>query len=158
MTQIGFGLAIEAQRQYLYRYALRLCRNRDDAEDLVQETMFLALRAEHRFKVGTNLAAWLTTIMRNKRFSPRKNLLVEDADGLLTLSMPSSEDQAAAYEARDALARLADLPPAYRRALVMMVEMSIHDIATREGVPDGTIKSRVHRGRAMFAEIIGGTL
>lgn len=156
----AFGLAVAAERGHLFSYAMRLCRNRDDAEDLVQETMCLALRAEHQFKVGTNLAAWLTTIMRNKRFTAarRPNLLVEDADGLHTSKMPSAEDHAAAYEARDALAHLADLSPAHSRVLVMMGEgMAVHDVAVREGVPDGTIKSRVSRGRVMFAEIIGGT-
>lgn len=155
----GFGLAIEAQRRRLYTYALRLCRNRDDAEDLVQETMFLALRSERQFKSGTNLIAWLITIMRNKRFtaSRRFSLVVEDADDHHTLSMLSSEDQAAAYEARDALAHLADLPVTHSRALMMMADgVSVHDVAVREGVPEGTIKSRVHRGRAMFADLLGG--
>lgn len=155
----GFGLAIEAHRRRLLSYAMRLCRNRDDAEDLVQETMFLALRAEHQFKPDTNLTAWLITIMRNKRFtaSRRFSLVVEDADDHHTLSMLSSEDQAAAYEAREALGRLASLPVTHSRALLMMADgVSIHDVAVLEGVPDGTIKSRVHRGRAMFADLLGG--
>jgi RNA polymerase sigma-70 factor (ECF subfamily) len=155
----AFGLAIEAERRQLLRYAMHLCRNRDDAEDLVQETMYRALKAEHQFKAGTNLGGWLATIMRNERYdrSRRAKMLVDDATGLLTASLPSSEDQAAAYEARDALARLADLPAAFGRALVMMAEgLTVHDVAVREGVPDGTIKSRVHRGRAMLAGLIEG--
>jgi RNA polymerase sigma-70 factor (ECF subfamily) len=159
---MSFGLAIEAQRGTLYRYALRLTHNRDDAEDLVQETMCKAIRHEHQFKPGTNLIGWLNTIMRNERFDSRRirraNTVVEDADGLRTNAMVSSDDVAAAYEARDALARLAGLPATHRRAMVMTAEgMSTHDVAVMEGVPDGTIKSRVHRGRAMLAEMIEGT-
>jgi RNA polymerase sigma-70 factor (ECF subfamily) len=155
---ISFGLAIEAHRRTLYGYAMRLCHNRDDAEDLVQETMFLGLRAEHQFQAGTNLAAWLTTIMRNKRFTPRKNLIVEDVDGKRAAVMASNDDTSAAYEARDALTHLAELPSTHSRAMVMLGEgMSVHEVAALEGVPDGTIKSRAHRGRAMLAELIGGT-
>lgn len=158
----AFGLAVAAQRLPLYRYALRLCGNRDDAEDLVQETMCKALRYEHQFKPGTNLIGWLNTIMRNARFDKRRsiraNTIFDDPDDLRTDAMASNDDVAAAYEARDALAHLADVTPKLSRPMMMMADgLSVHDIAVREGVPDGTIKSRVSRGRTMFAALIGGT-
>lgn len=158
---MSFGLAVESERRNLFRYALHLCgRDRDEAEDLVQDTMLLALRAEHQFKAGTNLSGWLATIMRNKRFDRtrmrRANRIVGDPEGLHTAHMPGNDDPAAALEARDALARLADLPTTHSRAMVMMGEgMSLHDVAAKEGVPEGTIKSRVHRGRTMLAELLG---
>ena len=158
----AFGLAVEAQRLPLYRYALRLCGNRDDAEDLVQETMCKALRYEHQFKPGTNLIGWLNTIMRNARFDKRRsiraNTVFDDPDGTRTDAMASNDDTAAALEAKDALAHLVDVTPKLCRAMMMMAHgLTVHSIAVQEGVPDGTIKSRISRGRTMFAELIGGT-
>lgn len=157
----ALSLAIAAERSRLYRYARSLTSSRDDAEDLVQDTMLQALRFEHQFKNGTNLAAWLNTIMRNCRFDSRRirraNTILEDADGHHTLLLPGAEDQGAAYEAMDGLKRIANLPVSHSRAMMMMAEgMSVHEVAEREGVPDGTIKSRVSRGRTMLAELIGG--
>lgn len=158
----SFGLAVAGQRIQLYRYALRLCGNRDDAEDLVQETMCKALRYEHQFTPGTNLIGWLNTIMRHTRFDSRRSLraktIVADPDGSREAALASNDDTSAAYEARDALAHLVDVTPKLCRAMMMMADgLSVHDIAMQEGVPDGTIKSRISRGRTMFAEIIGGT-
>jgi RNA polymerase sigma-70 factor (ECF subfamily) len=156
----AFGLAVAAQRLSLYRYALNLTRNRDDAEDLVQETMCRALRYEHLFEPGTNLIAWLNTIMRNERFdvARRPKLFVPDDDGARTDAMPSNDDTSAAFEARDALSHLGDLSEKYSRALTMCADgLSTADIADREGVPEGTVKSRLHRARLAFADLIGGT-
>lgn len=153
-----FGLAVEAHRKRLMASAMKLCRDTDQAEDLVQETMMRAIRNQHLFEPGSNLAGWLYTILRNQFFSERRKdgRIVADADDLLSKMVPAREDHAAAYEAKEALSFLVLIPLHMRRALLLTANgMSIEEIARHEGVADGTIKSRVHRGRSMLADLIG---
>lgn len=116
-----FGLAVEAHRKRLMASAMKLCRDTDQAEDLVQETMMRAIRNQHLFEPGSNLAGWLYTIMRNQFFSDRRRdgRIVADADDLLSRTVPAREDHAAAYEAKEALSFLVLIPLHMRRALLL---------------------------------------
>jgi RNA polymerase sigma-70 factor, ECF subfamily len=152
-----FDMAVVAQVTKLRGFACKLCRNDSTAEDLMQDTIVRALSARHQFTPGTNLGAWLMTIMRNTFIGQsRKMRPHEDPDDLMAKTVPAQDDIEAACEARDALTFLVLVPAKMRRALLMAaMGSSIEEIAQAEGVADGTIKSRIHRGRVMLAELIG---
>jgi RNA polymerase sigma-70 factor (ECF subfamily) len=145
----------------LYGAALRLTRNAPDAEDLVQDTYVKAFRSARQFKAGTNLKAWLFTILhnafRNQRRHSGRDPVDVDSERLET-SAPA--DPAAGPEAqllRDALdadlqAALDALPEAFREAVWArdVDEFSYAEIAEMLGIPPGTVMSRISRGRRML--------
>lgn len=144
----------------LRAFAISLTGNVERADDLVQETLMRAWANSTSFAVGTNLKAWLFTILRNaftSQFRKRRRE-VEDADGdyAATLVSPAEqEDKAALDDMRDALGKL----PAEQREAVLLVGasgFSYEEAAEICGCAIGTIKSRVNRGRAKLAELIYG--
>ncbi|MBM3819422.1 MAG: sigma-70 family RNA polymerase sigma factor [Acidimicrobiia bacterium] len=150
----------------LYAVALRLTRNRADAEDLVQDTYVKALRSAHQFRPGTNLKAWLFTILHNTwrnrvRDDTRRQVTV-DVDGD-RVDEAAGQDAAGAPETperillrasldADLQAALDELPEAFRTAVWLrdVEELSYADIAAVVGVPIGTVMSRISRGRKML--------
>lgn len=145
------------QMKSLRRQALRLCRNAAEGEDLVQDTVLRALTKRDQYQPGTNLAAWMFTILRNTYLSNcrKSGRLVGDPDGLLSAHVRSSSDPVSAYEAKDAISFIVLLPEAQQRALMAAANgLSLDDIAAREGVPVGTVKSRVSRARTALAEML----
>jgi len=150
----------------LYRTALRLTRSPADAEDLVQDTYLKAFRAADSFEPGTNLRAWLFTILHNTarnraRDRARDNVTVDSetvdqAADLLT----SGGDADATPEAllmRDTLApelqaAIDALPEAFREAVWLrdVEEFSYAEIAAMLHIPAGTVMSRISRGRRML--------
>src|SRR5207244_5807646 len=144
----------------LYRGALRLTRDPDQAQDLVQEAYLRALRYQHSYQTGTNMKAWLFAIMRNLFWDRFKGGRPEDVsldgDGELSLydtlkdptAVPESEvlDRIAADEVVRAVERLPEL----HREVVLLVDVegfSYKDAAQVLGVPIGTVMSRLHRAR-----------
>lgn len=153
-----------AQADALYRTAVRLTRNPADAEDLVQETFLKAFRASSRFERGTNLRAWLFTILmngfRNRRRDSARDVVdvdsevVERAEGRPEQS--ATPEQQLLRDTLDAdLQRALDaLPDAFRQAVWLrdVEEFSYADIAVMLGVPAGTVMSRISRGRRLLYE------
>jgi RNA polymerase sigma-70 factor, ECF subfamily len=142
----------------LRRFALSLCGTIDRAEDLVQDTFLQALTHHDSFQLGTNLAAWLVTILRNRfRDQYRKRQReVEDADGHYTGTLNSRPEQSARIEFAEFRAALAKLPPEQRQALILVgtTDLSYDDAAARCGCAAGTLKSRVHRARARLIDLL----
>ena len=147
----------------LYGAALRLTRNAADAEDLVQETYVRAFRSAKQFKPGSNLKAWLFTILynayRNERRDSGRDPVDVDSDRV-ELSMqadpaasPEQELLRGALDA-DLQAALDSLPEAFREAVWArdVDEFSYAEIAEMLGVPVGTVMSRISRGRRMLYE------
>jgi len=142
-------------------FARSLTRSQDSAEDLVQETVAKALSNLDKFKVGTNLRAWLFTILRNHFYSTKRKgkREVEDADGVEAsklIQVPNQEARMAFEEFRSAFQEL----PADQREALMLVGVegfSYDEAAETCGCATGTIKSRVNRGRAKLAEVMGLT-
>ena len=151
----------------LYATALRLTRNRADAEDLVQDTFVKAFRFMDRFEPGTNLKAWLFTILHNtwrnrRRDSSRDTVEVDSdrveqaatrPDGPAAFDTPERILLRATLDAdlKEALDRL---PETFREAVWLrdVEEFTYAEIAEMLGIPMGTVMSRISRGRRLLFE------
>jgi RNA polymerase sigma-70 factor (ECF subfamily) len=148
----------------LYGTALRLTRRPPDAEDLVQDTYLKAFRSAHQFERGTNLKAWLFTILHNtyrnmRRHDGRNPVDVDSeavdraADGAGDRDTPEQLLSRATLDA-DLQAALDALPEAFRQAVWLrdVEELSYAEIASVLDVPIGTVMSRISRGRRALFE------
>ena len=148
----------------LYATALRLTRNEDDAEDLVQDTYVKALRFAGRFEPGTNLKAWLYTILhntyRNQRRDAARDPVASDTDLVEhAAELPARADTPEQILLRGTLdaelqAAFDSLPEAFREAVWLrdVEEFSYGEIAQMVQVPIGTVMSRIARGRRLLYE------
>jgi len=159
------ALAAEALRflEPLFATALRLTRNRSDAEDLVQDTFVKALRFSGRYTPGTNLKAWLYTILHNTWRNQRRDA----ARDRVEIDTPRVEEAAAGGSDAgdtperillrttldaDLQAALDALPDVFREAVWLrdVEEFSYAEIAEMLGIPMGTVMSRISRGRRLL--------
>jgi RNA polymerase sigma-70 factor (ECF subfamily) len=147
----------------LYGTALRLTRRAADAEDLVQDTYLKAFRSSAQFQAGTNLKAWLFTILhntfRNMRRHDGRNPIDVDSEKVEEASNPADNHTPEELLTRAALdadlqAALDGLPDAFRQAVWLrdVEELSYAEIAGVLGVPQGTVMSRISRGRRALSE------
>ncbi|WP_342076317.1 sigma-70 family RNA polymerase sigma factor [Yoonia sp. SS1-5] len=141
-------------------FALNLTRNPTLADDLVQDALVKAWRKFHQFQAGTNLRAWLFTILRNTFYSEirkNKNDFGENGQDLDELAsiMHGQDAQIALIDFEKALGLL---PTEQREALILVaaIGMSYDEAAETCGVAMGTIKSRINRGRKRLAELLYG--
>ena len=150
--------AVLAAIPKLRAFAISLSGNVDRADDLVQETMLRALANIHSFQPGTNLQAWLFTILRNlfrSEYRKRKRE-VEDADGSYADSLKSHPDQLGRVEFQEFRTALKELPDEQREALILVGAsgFSYEEAADICGCAVGTIKSRVNRARTRLAKLM----
>ena len=136
----------------LRAFAMSLCGNVDRADDLVQETLLRAIANIHSFQPGTNLPAWMFTILRNLFRSEyrKRRREVEDVDGSHVDSLKSPPEQQSRMEFEEFRRALAELPPDQREALLL-----VGASGAICGTALGTVKSRVHRARLRLAELLG---
>ena len=139
-------------------FALSLTRNEPDADDLVQDAVVKAWRAFGSFEQGSNLQAWLFTILRNAFYSDLRRMRRESVGRIedianLTAERPAHEGRLAIRDFEKAFALL---PPEQREALTLVGAsgMSYEDAAVTCRVPMGTIKSRINRGRARLQDLL----
>jgi RNA polymerase sigma-70 factor (ECF subfamily) len=168
------ALAAEALRylEPLFASALRLTRNRADAEDLVQDTLVKALRFSHRFEPGTNLRAWLYTILhntwRNRRRDAARDAVEVDSARVEEAALhvePGVAETPERILLRDTLdadlqAALDALPEVFREAVWLrdVEELTYAEIAKVLDIPPGTVMSRISRGRRLlFQALAPGT-
>jgi RNA polymerase sigma-70 factor (ECF subfamily) len=151
--------ALIAEMSSLRAFGVSLCGDKERADDLVQETLFKAWNHLDSFREGTNLKAWLFTILRNTYFSERRKRRreVEDADGSYAAQLASPPEQPGHMEMQDFRAVLARLPDDQREALILVgaAGFSYEEAAQISGCPVGTIKSRVNRARSRLADLLG---
>jgi RNA polymerase sigma-70 factor (ECF subfamily) len=142
----------------LRAFAISLCRNVDRADDLVQETLTRALANINSFRPGTNMPAWLFTILRNQFRSEyrKRKREVEDRDGSYAESLKSHPEQEGRVEFQEFRTALAKLPVDQREALVLVGAsgFSYEEAAAICRCAVGTIKSRVNRARARLGEML----
>src|SRR6202795_898991 len=142
----------------LRAFAISLSGNVDRADDLVQETILRALANIDSFQPGTNMSAWLFTILRNLFRSEyrKRRREVEDVDGSYADSLKSHPEQGSRLEFNEFKAALSKLPPDQREALIL-VGASGFSYEEAAGICEcavGTIKSRVNRARTRLAELM----
>jgi RNA polymerase sigma-70 factor (ECF subfamily) len=150
--------AILATVPSLRAFAISLCGNVDRADDLVQETLLRALANIASFEPGSNMPAWLFTILRNLFRSEyrKRRREVEDADGIYAQTLKSQPEQSGHVEFQEFRAALGQLPPDQREALILVGAsgFSYEEAAEICGCAVGTIKSRVNRARARLADML----
>lgn len=140
----------------LRAFAFSLARHPEDADDLVQDTLVRAFRRLSSFEEGTNLHAWLFTILRNAFYSTyrKRGREVEDPDGAYAARLSCHGEQEGHLQYEDFLRAFAKLNAEQREALTLVVAsgLSFEEAAAVMGVAVGTAKSRVIRARARLAK------
>jgi len=139
-------------------FAISLCGNRDRADDLVQEALVKAWNHLESFEQGTNLKAWLFTILRNAYFSELRKTKREiaDSDGQFAARQAVPAEQQGHLDLVDLNNALAKLPADQREAVILVGAegFSYEDAAGICGCAVGTVKSRVNRARTKLAELM----
>ena len=143
----------------LRAFAVSLCGDPTRADDLVQETLVKAWAHQSSFEEGTNLRAWLFTILRNTYFSDcrKRRREVEDGDGSLTAELAVHPAQQGVVDMMDVRTALTRLPDDQREAIILIgaVGCSYEEAAKICGCAVGTIKSRVNRARSRLCADLG---
>lgn len=143
----------------LRKFAVSLCGRTERAEDLVQETLLRALANIRSFQPGSNMNAWLTTILRNFFYAEyrKRRREVEDSDGYHASRLEAHPEQEGHMYFLDLQNALERLLPDHREALMLTggSGLSYADAAKRCGCAEGTIKSRVNRARGLLAISLG---
>lgn len=155
----------------LYGYAMHLCKDNDDACDLVQETYVNALKSEKQYSLGTNAGAWLFTIMRNTFFNEMRTrrrrpvgmagawiekLTREDISELRKHGPDPSVKFLDNLLKKDIREAIDNLPKEFKDTVVLcdVQGFSYSDIASILDIPIGTVRSRIHRGRSILQHLL----
>lgn len=142
----------------LRAFAVSLSQNADKADDLVQETLVKAWDKQSSFQPGTNLKAWLFTILRNEFYSQmrKRGREVQDSDGIMTGKLAVHPSQHGSLDLGDFRKALERLPEDQREAIILIGAsgFSYEEAAEICNCAVGTIKSRVSRARSRLQEIL----
>jgi RNA polymerase sigma-70 factor (ECF subfamily) len=140
-------------------FALSLTRDLSRADDLVQDTVVKAWTNIDKFQPGTNMRAWLFTILRNTFYSDRRRAKreVSDVDGVLAGRIATKPDHDGRLAMEDFRTAFEQLPDEQREVLILVGAQgfSYEDAAETCGCAVGTVKSRANRGRKRLAELLG---
>jgi RNA polymerase sigma-70 factor (ECF subfamily) len=158
MTDIA--TQIEAQIPRLRRYARALTRNEIAADDLVQDCLVRAIAKQHLWQEGTELRAWLFTILHNQYVNHVRRAARQGQTAEVNENEPSlirSGNQEKRLELRDLDRALAKLPEEQRTVILMVCleGMRYGDVAKIMGIPEGTVRSRLSRGREALRNFMG---
>lgn len=155
---MSFEKDIVAHMPSLRRFAMSLTRNKDAAEDAMQDTLVRALQYKDKFEEGTNLRGWLVTILRNTVYSKsRKKQPINDSDGMYSQFMVTRPDQEITIQLHELETLMVGMSEEHKRGLqlVCIEGYSYEEVAEMEGVALGTMKSRVNRARNIIKEELG---
>ena len=143
----------------LRAFAISVCGKADHADDLVQDTIMKAWAKQDSFEPGTNMKAWLFTILRNEFYSQmrKRGREVQDSEGIFTERMAVHPAQNGSLDFKDFSVALAQLPHDQREAVIMVGAsgLSYEEAAEICGCAVGTIKSRVNRARNQLRDLLG---
>ena len=154
-----FAQLLETEMPRLRRYARALTHNASRADDLVQSCLLRAVTKRHLWQVGTDLRAWLFTILHNQnindaRRSMREGAAVPVEDVAPALTAPSNVE--ASLQLRDLDRAIASLPEEQRQVILLagLEQMGYEEVAKILGIPVGTVRSRLSRGRASLRALM----
>ncbi|WP_193183054.1 RNA polymerase sigma factor [Nisaea sediminum] len=154
----GFKRDMIAALPNLRAFAVSLIGASDKADDLVQDTIMKAWAKQDSFTHGTNIKAWLFTILRNEFYSQmrKRGREVQDSEGTLTERLSVHPEQYGSLDMRDFRRALDTLPEDQREALILVGAsgFSYEEASEICGCAVGTIKSRINRGRQKLQEIL----
>lgn len=163
MTALEFGYRIESLTGSLKPYALKLTKDHEEANDLLQETVFKAFSNRTKFEEGTNLKAWMYTIMRNTFITNyqrmiRRNTFIDTTENNHFLNSSSSvvENRASGkFILKDINKAIDDLKDIYRTPFnLYFAGFKYHEIAERLNIPIGTVKNRIHIARKELKDVL----
>jgi RNA polymerase sigma factor (sigma-70 family) len=162
MSTYEFQQHLVGLRQQLFYFALSLTRDRETAQDLLQESILRALTYREKFQENTNFKAWLYTIMKNTfindhRRSKRTGALMERAenDRAQASRVETATSAESAVKLREIDTSLARLDNTFREPFRMHHEgFKYHEIADRLSIPIGTVKSRIHQARLRLIDML----
>lgn len=150
----SFDRQMMEQAPAVRAYALMLSASPSEADDLLQDTLEKAWRARGQFEPGTNLRAWMFTILRNTHFNAirRSRRTVEDIDGARAARLSVEPSQGWRLEYAEVLSAIQDLAPDARHALLLIAAgLSYEEAAQVCDCPLRTLQSRVRRARERLA-------
>ena len=161
MTALEFTYSINKVSRSLKPFAMRLTKDSEDANDLLQETLMKAFVNREKFADGTNLKAWLYTIMKNTFITNyqrmvRRNTFIDSTSNLHYLNSPAAITKNLAYStfAMDDIDQAMEkLDEVYRTPFTMYFRgFKYHEIAHKLNIPIGTVKNRIHIARKELKE------
>ena len=160
MTVLEFGYLVQQYEQKLHIYALKLTTNMDDAQDLVQETMLKALKYRNKFSEGSNMGAWMHTIMKNtfiNQYRRKKKRLVvtDDTENQVYLNNTRyTSDYCADQQTmhQEISQTVEKLDHKYKMPFQLHFDgFKYHEIADQLDLPVGTVKSRIFTARNLLS-------
>lgn len=160
MSTVEFNQMLVNNAEFLKPFAITLTKDAEAAKDLFQETLYRALANRDKYSVGTNIKAWLYTIMRNIFINNYRRKVKQNTifDSTPNDYLINQNQVVATAEAADANLRLKDiqqavhnLPELFRNPFLLYFDgFKYHEIADMLGEPLGTIKSRIHFARKLL--------
>lgn len=159
MSTIEFNQLLLRHAEFLRPFAITLTRDSEAAKDLLQETMYRALANREKYNVGTNIKAWLYTIMRNifinnYRRKAKQQTIFDNTPNefLLNLNQVTTSNEAVAnMHLKEVKQAIHDLPDIFRNPFLLYFDgYKYHEIADLLSEPLGTIKSRIHFARKLL--------
>ena len=159
MSTLEFNEMLVQNADFLRPFAITLTKDHETAKDLLQETMFRALANQEKYSIGTNIKAWLYTIMRNifinnYRRKVKQNTIFDNSsnDFLLDYQQGTIANAAESnLHIKEIQAAIHELPVIFRQPFMLYFEgYKYHEIAEDLNEPLGTIKSRIHFARRLL--------
>lgn len=159
MSIVNFDQMLLNNTEFLKPFAITLTRDQEQAKDLMQETLYRALANKEKYNVGTNVKAWLYTIMRNifinnyRRRSKQQTIFDSTPDDfLLNLSQGAvANDAVATLNMKEVQEAIAELPEIFKTPFLLYFDgFKYNEIADMLTEPLGTIKSRIHFARKLL--------
>ncbi len=156
MTALEFSYTVDKLTVSLKPFALRLTRDMEDANDLLQETLLKAFSNREKYTDGTNLKAWMYTIMKNTFITNyqrmvRKNTFIDSTDNMHYINSTSNTIENSAYgkfAMKDITRAIENLDESYKIPFTMHFRgFKYHEIAEKLDIPIGTVKNRIHIAR-----------
>lgn len=161
MTALEFSYTLSQMTKSLKPFAMKLTKDNEDANDLLQETLLKAYTNREKFSEGTNLKAWLYTIMKNTFITNyqrmvRRGTFIDTTDNLHFINSSNTKIENRAYgdfALTDINEAIEDLDEVYKSPFMMYFRgFKYHEIADRLEIPIGTVKNRIHIARKQLKD------